>query len=134
MAVEKQNLMRSSANSETVVTHFTVTQNRNAIGPSPRDSLDDMSKITLEDVESEQCSILNLAVMESACLVTKKRRPRSSCASATRGNLNEGKRASDNLENLETFSDTLLMMEKAISATRRRRSKLCENLDSEQTY
>ena len=137
MAVEKQNKRSSDSqhNNSIVATSVTMDQiNRNMIGSWSKRNSEGLSEILLEDAENEKGSLLNFAVMENACLVTRKRRSRNSCAEASSDDVVEARPQFDCLESIETSSENFLVMEKAYSAIRRRRSKYCEDLDDKKYH
>ena len=106
---------------------------RSRAGSASRNSSSSLSEIFLEEDESGQASLLNFAVMENACLVTRKRRSRTSCVELAESNVSVEKGTSDNLENLKTSSDNFIAMEKASMAIRRRRVR-SENFEDQKTF
>ena len=100
-----------------------VAHNRSKSISSSRSSLDSVRETLLEENARDQSSLLNYTVMESACLVTRKRRSRAHSVDAEdNSRMNIAQQPEENIENSTTSSENILIMQNAISAVRRRRS------------
>lgn len=112
----------------------TVVRRRSKIRPLSQNSLNSLSEICLDENENNETSLLNFAVMENACLVTRKRRSRSSCVEVNDGEANAEKASANDFDTLKTTGDNFLMMEKASTAIRRRRTKSVEITDGQKNF
>ena len=106
-----------------------MVQKRRRVSSMARNSLSSLHEVCLEEDETNQLSLLNFAVMEKACVVTRKRRSRHSGTDESNGDAENCKDAYESLENINASSDNFLVMEKASMATRRRRTKSTDSED-----